>query len=407
VATNALTVAISIVGLWFFARITSALRVPNRGIVVAGFAFTPLLWINSMTTMDYMWALTFVLGAYYFVIRRSPMLAGVMLGLAIASRSTSAVFFVPFAAYLWRDGLAREVRGFAVAALAVAMAFWAPIYWRYDLDFLDFYDSRVWYLNVLRLLGKDCLGLLGAIAVLGALAVSLPRLVSLPRDAVRDKHVMVWLLSIALVALVFLRLPHEAAYLVPLFPFGFLLMARYVRTWALAGAVAMVVLAGFVDLTSPGEEITSEAFTHARLGKGLVLSNRETMLAQREFADDIEALDVPPKTVVSLGFIYPEFAVLNRDRLRIGILEKDRSAISQLSDKGEARLVNGDIVYVWLLDWDDYQRFKQQGYSFWYTLDAGRSTAALHDFRPGLLGGTPIDLGRGPSGGSGAARTDR
>jgi hypothetical protein len=407
VATNALTVAVSLVGLWFFARIASLLDVPNRGIVVAAFAFTPLLWINSMTTMDYMWALTFIVGAYYFLLARSPTLAGLMLGCAIASRATSALFLLPFLVYLLRDGSWRDSRPFTVSAIFIAMVAWAPIYWRYELSFLTFYDSEVWYLNVLRLLGKDTLGLLGALGVLAGAALSLPRLLRLPGDAVRDPHVLCWVLCIAVTAASFARLPHEAAYLIPLFPFAFLLMARYFQPAALALALGAIVLAGFVDLTSPGDEINSEAFTNARPGRGLVLSNRDTMLAQRDFVDDIEALDIRPRTVVSLGFIYPQFAVLNRDRLELGILEKDESAISQLSDKGKATDAARDVVYVWLLDWDSYRDYRDQLYNFMATLDANRSTASLHDYRPALLGAQLIDLGRGPSGGSGAARTDR
>ena len=47
------------------------------------------------------------------------------------------------------------------------------------------------------------------------------------------------------------------------------------------------------------------------------------------------------------------------------------------------------------------------------SVDAGRSTASLYEFRPGLYNDLAknnvriIDLGRGPSGSSGAARTDR
>jgi len=45
-ATNSLTVAVSLLGLWFFARIVAKIELPNRALVVVGFAFTPLLWIN-------------------------------------------------------------------------------------------------------------------------------------------------------------------------------------------------------------------------------------------------------------------------------------------------------------------------------------------------------------------------
>ena len=398
---------VSLVGLWFFARIASVLELPNRAVIVVAFAFTPLLWINSMTTMDYMYALTFTLGSYYFLIVRKSFLAGIMLGLAISSRSTSVFMLLPLVVYMWRDGQRSEIRAFIVTAIAVSFAAWLPIYWKYGIEFFNFYDSKVDYLNVLRLLGKDTLGLFGAMAVIAAIIISLPRLIHLPADALRDKHLDVWLLAIAVTIIAFSRLPHEAAYLIPVYPFGFLLMAKYFQKWVLAGTVAVIIAAGFVDLTSPGDEINSEAFTNAQLGGGLILSNRDTQQAQRDFVRDIEALDIPDNTVVSLGFIYPQFAVRNRDDLDIGILEKDESSISQLSDKGKADDISRRITYVWLLDYEEFLKRKALGYSFMYTLDAGRSTAGLYDYRPGLFGATAIDLGRGPSGGAGAARTDR
>jgi hypothetical protein len=406
-ATNLLTVFISLLGLWFFARIVSKLDVPNRGIVVLAFAFTPLLWINSMTTMDYMWALTFILGAYYFLLDRNVVLAGVMLGLAVGSRSTSIVFVLPLVMYLWRDGHRDEIRSFVVSMLGVAIVAWSPVYWEYGPSMFNFYDSDVGYLNVLRLLGKDTLGLLGSMAVIAAFAVSLPRLRRLPIDAVRDVHVGVWLLAIALTVLTFTRLPHEAAYLIPVYPFGLLLMARYFHAAVLSAAVSVIVLAGFVDLTSPGDEINTEAFTNARLGKGLVLSNRETMLAQRSYVRDLREVEVPENSVVAIGFVYPQFAVENRERFEVGILEEDRGSISQLSDKGKLEDPERNVIYVWLMEYDQFQAYRNLNKNFLYTLDAGRSTIGLYDYRLGFWGAKLIDLGRTPSGGSGAARTDR
>src|SRR6185437_11799245 len=101
IATNALTVFVSLVGVWFFARIVHELEMPNPALLVAGFAFTPLLWINSMNTMDYTWALTFILGSYYFLLLDNDLAAGIFLGLAVGSRLPSAAMLVPFVAYMW------------------------------------------------------------------------------------------------------------------------------------------------------------------------------------------------------------------------------------------------------------------------------------------------------------------
>jgi len=411
-ATNSLTLAISLIGLWFFAQIVRRLELPAAPLVVLGFAFTPLLWINSMNTMDYMWALTFILGCYFFLMRGQVPLAGLMLGLAAASRPTSIAFIVPFAVYIVRDGRRGELRDFAVWSIAPPMLAYLPIVWKYGPDFINFYDAKVGYRNVMRLLAKDCLGLIGSTAVLVAAAVSVPKLLRLPADFLRDKHVTLWVLTILISAIIFVRLPHESAYLIPLYPFGFFVMSRYFRRTMLYLAVGAIVFAGFIDIGTHGADLNAQVFRHARLGEGLVLSNRSTMNSQIAFTRELENYPIQGHSVVMLGFSYPQFAVLNRNRLNIDILNKDLSSISQLTDEGKSVNAAQNITYVWVLDYPTFQKFLEQRFNMYYTLDADRSAHALHGYWPGLYDGQPvpvkpIDLGRGPSGGTGGARTDR
>ncbi len=395
VATNMLTVFISLVGLWFFARIVRHLDLPNRGLLVVGFAFTPLLWINSMNTIDYEWALTFILAAYYFLLTDRPVWSSIMIGLAIGSRIPSAAMLLPFCVYLWRDGKRSEIRTYVIFATGVALLAFSPIVWKYGPSFFNFYDAKVGYRDVIRLLAKDSLGLLGALVLAAAVAVSLPRFFRLPRDFIEDKNVCVWVLAILVVAFTFSRLPHEAAYLIPLFPFAYFVLAKYAHRWVLAAAIVAIVAAGFVDFTTINHEVALSSVKSLRVGQGMLLSNRDTQRAQMAFARDIRGLDLPPNSVVMIGFVYPQFAVLYRDELNLDILEKDKSSISQLSDKGKAIDPKRNITYVWLLEWEDYQKFQQppQATQFFYTLDAGRSTAALYSYRPGVLGAKLIDIG--------------
>ncbi|MGH7623280.1 MAG: hypothetical protein ACREMU_13135, partial [Gemmatimonadaceae bacterium] len=334
IATNSLTVFVSLVGVWFFARIVREIELPNPALIIVGFAFTPLLWINSMNTMDYTWALTFILGSYYFLLLDNDLAAGVMLGLAVGSRLPSAAMLVPFIAYMWRSGKRDEIRTYIVSVIAVALVAFSPIIWKYGPSFLNFYDAKVGYREVIRLLAKDSLGLAGAAAIVIATIVSLPRLARLPGDFVRDKNVMTWVLAIVVAVIVFTRLPHEAAYLIPLYPFAYLLIGKYFQRWVLTGVIAVILLSGFVDFTTTNHEVSVSSLRHVRVGQGMLLSNRDTQHAQIRFTRAIENLKVPDNSVVIVGFVYPELAVSNRDRLSVGLLEKDKSAISQLSDKG-------------------------------------------------------------------------
>jgi hypothetical protein len=406
--TNLSTVFISLVGVYLFARILNVLNLQGRGILTIAFAFAPLLWINSVMTIDYMWALTFIMGAYLALLYKQPTIGGIALGVAAGFRFTSLIMAVPFILLFLRSGQRPSVRPFLVATMLMTIAAYLPVLRVYGLAVANFYDAKVPVLNVLRLLGKDALGVFGAMAVLVGLVVSARRLARLPRDSLSDAHVLTWVSVIVLYFLTFSRLPHEVAYLLPVFPFGFFLMSRYFQRTVLVGVASVIVLAGFVDITSPGAEINRETFANANIGAGMLFSDLDTLRNQMDFAEELAEQEIPPHSVVLTGFIFPEFAVLNWERLEFGILDRDYDAVSMLSDRGEAVDKERDVRYVWLLEWENFRKLRNSGYSFYYVHDAAVSTAYLFDYRPAYFGAKTLMLLRGsPSTGAGAAETER
>jgi hypothetical protein len=265
-------------------------------------------------------------------------------------------------------------------------------------------------------LGKDGLGVIGALALLFAVVVSLPRLRGLLRDLWNDTHVLIWAVVIVVYFASYTRLPHEIAYLSPLFPFGYFLLSRYLSRGLLVGALAIVVVSGFVDITSPGDAlsgINASTFTGARIGKGMLLSDIETLDNQREFARELREVSLSRETVrepaiVIVGFIYPELVVLHKDELDVDILEDDLEAISQLSDKGIARDKTRAVEYVWLLELEEFLGFQERGTNIYFTADAARSTLSVYGYRPALFGATKLQLSREDASiGGGAAAIDR
>ncbi len=417
--TNLTTVLISLTGVYVFAALAKKLELPNRGALTLGFAFAPLLWINSVMTMDYMWALTFLLAAYLTLLDERPTAGGILLGIAAGFRLTSMFMLPVFLLLIWRMRFRDQGRTFAIAALATTMLVYAPVFMTYGLDFLNFYDQDVHIEEFIKRLGKDGLGIIGGLTVLAALLLSAKRLLRLPGDLLRDANVLVWAVAIGVVFASYTRLPHEIAYLIPVFPFGFFLMARYLSRPLLVTALVVIVAAGFVDLTSPDDTtgISASTFTSARVGKGMLLSDVDTLRNQKEFAEELRKLTVSHRAivlpaVVVVGFIYPELVSLYRDELEIAILEKDESAISQLSDKGRACdpacNVRPDIEYVWLLEFDEFQHYLDSGRTVYYTDDAARSTYSVYGYRLGYFGALELQLSRdNPSLAAGTASTDR
>ena len=166
IATNIATAVASLVGVWIFTRLVRLLQVPNRGLVVIAFAFAPLLVINSIATMDYMWALTLILGSYYCTLTRRPVLAGILLGMAVGFRLQSVVMAAPLTYLLWRDVRLREVLPFWFATAGAALLAFSPVLVVYGIKFFNYYDASVGYQDVLRLLGKEALGVIGVLGVL-------------------------------------------------------------------------------------------------------------------------------------------------------------------------------------------------------------------------------------------------
>ncbi len=407
-ATNLSTLAVALAGVYLFARIVRLHELPNAAVLVVGYAFAPLLFINSIATMDYMWALTATLGAYYAVLRGWPVWAGVCLGLAIGFRLQSFVFWPAFAFLLWRGGDLRQIPAFTLAAAGMAILAFAPVLAVYGIDFFNYYDASVFYQDVFRLLAKEALGVLGGLGVLAAAAISLPRLRHLPADAIRDSQIAFWLAIIALDFAAFFRLPHEIAYLIPVFPFGLLIMGRYFTRTAVAIAVSAILFAGVVDVTTPEDGFDLESMRSATIGRGLILSNADTMDAQRDFVEEVLRAEVPDHSVVMAGFVFPQLAVRERDRLTARILERDYDAISMLSDRGEAVDGERDVRYVWLLSYEAFLALRSQGYAFFLVPDAAGGTAAIFDYRPTLFGATFLTLERtAPSASKGTASTDR
>lgn len=417
--TNLSTVLISLVGVYIFASLAKKLDLPNRGVLTLGFAFAPLLWINSAMTIDYMWALTFLMGAYLSLLYGQTQLGGLSLGVAAGFRITSLYMLPILWVYLWRTKKRGEIRQLTFTTFAVTLASYTLVLMSYGLNFLNFFDQKVPLEEFVKRLGKDGLGIIGVMVLLVAVVLSLPRLRTFPRDLRRNADVLLWSAVIGIVFLSYTRLPHEIAYLIPLFPFGFFLMARYMSRTVLVVAMVAIVLAGFVDIMSSDDTsgLSASTFTSASLGKGMLLSDRDTLQNQMDFAHEVRSLtstnnDILKPAVVMVGFIYPELAMLYEHDLTIGILGKDIDAISQLSDKGRACdpscAVAPRIEYVWLLDYDTFLEYKNDGKTIYVTPDAERSTYAVYHYRPEYFGAIELPLSRdNPSLGKGTASTDR
>ena len=366
-ATNTATMLVSLGGALCFAGIVKRCHVEPKGLLTLTYAFTPLLWINSTVTMDYMWGLSFVLASYLLLLERRYVLAGVVLGLAAGFRPTSAAFLGPFFLILLRDrNMGAAVRLGLAMALTATVAF-APEWVRYGTRMFAFADWRPEWGKVARTLGVETLSLLTAGGLGVILLLALPDLRRLPRLVRRDGHFAAWLVAALLIFTVFMRLPLEEGYLIAAVPFALLAMARLLRRPLVVAACLLVMIGGFLDLHTgyTGGWSSPRAILHLRPEKGRVLVDRELRAQRMRIVEEARRYPLPDNAVLTMGYYYPIMAELFHDELALRFREQfDPRIIGPLTDITEA-VDDRNRAYVWLLNEGQVRRYRKQGYSTW------------------------------------------
>ena len=360
VATNAATALAALAGVLVFARIVRETRQPAPGILVIAFAFTPFLVVNSVAAKDYMWSLTFMLAAYQAAIHKRPFLAGVLLGLGTGCRITTAAFALPLVLlFLPSFGAGKEERDwqswrraaiFAGSLAITAFLVFLPVTLQYGTRFWNYANSYISPDIVIRSIGQYSIGALGSLAVLMALALSWKGLVRLPVMIVADVHPRIWLLTLLLYFLAFLRLPIDIAYLIPVYPFAFLLLGRVVNRYLLVGVVAIILFSGMIDLDiSAMHNFNMRTFVDtARPCRSCAEYAHDWHVRSLyiHYARDLADTRVPSHSAILTGGAFPDFAVINWNRFRYGVIDRDRGAVSMLSDDGVMRDSSRDVLYL-------------------------------------------------------------
>lgn len=236
-AVNGLSALWSAIAVVLMAHCLSLMGVRSAPWFSLAVAFTPGFYIASVTSLDYAWAMAFILLSLFFILKNRPVGAGIMLALAVGCRLTSLSFIIPFGLGLYwtrpREHRWIGIGFFGLACMITGALVYSPVLIKYGLSYvMQHWDDPYpgWAIrlamSVLQLFGV--IGLI-TLASLGGAALFRPR--SVLREIrcawaePRWVFFMAWAAVILQVA-VFIPLPHEGAYLIPVLPFAAVLLDR-------------------------------------------------------------------------------------------------------------------------------------------------------------------------------------
>ena len=322
-APNALSAIAAAACAWLGARLFARHGVRDAWLAGAAFVFVPAAYIAGTSSIDYLWAIAFLLAAWLDATDGRAERAGLWLGLAVGSRMTSALFVVPLAWLAWnaaRDHRLLRVGRFASIGAVVGAAWYVPAFLRYGWEMFTYSEIRGGQSTALHFLGGmlhpgesgvpwpliagQATVLLWGVVGTAAVWLALLSLAWQPRAAERAARLAppVWVALGSVVALeliLYLRLPHDEGYLLPAVPFVLLALAAWLtparfRAMCVALLVSPFVFA--VDVTPPKKGLTPAATIawHVPLGREtLVIEPRrgpvQRDLAKRQRMQDVAA----------------------------------------------------------------------------------------------------------------------
>jgi hypothetical protein len=418
VALNGVTALFSVAAALLLARLFRRSGARSGWPAALAFAFVPAVYVGSTAAIDYLWAVAFLLGAWLAALGGRPLATGVLLGLAVGSRITSACFLLPLGIVLWHAVPARRVRAVATAAIAGAVLGalpYVPVLLRYGPGFLSYYDPyngeqhSVWAFvsgmlhpgapafPPLLIAGQATVGvwgIVGCVAVAVALLLAWrdraapPAARALPPPA--RAMAWAWTVAIVLVVALYVRLPHDEGYLIPAVPFVLLGLAALTTARTFRVTAFLIVLSSFVlglDVVPPKKGLTPLVRSPLALAAGREGGERFVLDVLRGPA--LQDLDKRRRTVRVLDATLAAWPALPpHARVIAGLIGPALMDAVPLDPR--------DPRYFNVLTRPQFEAYARAGDPMFYLPDTRGRTERVAGYDPAALGARPLLPDQGP-----------
>lgn len=316
--------------------------------------FTPTFWIVSTETLDSAFALFWLLASYHALLNSNYKLSAVFLGMACGFRPSSGVMLLPALVFLvaarsnWKK-LIEYLVVFGITGLIV----FSPVLVQYGINVLPGFKLRFWMLQV-GYSGVQVFGVIGTLAILIAMLFAGIRKYSSiqSRDLARARDwltrpAMVYAVcTIAVITVLFVRVPDHSEYFLPAVPFILILLDRLLRQ-SMVALPALALLMSLSALLSPQvwklDPLLGVSWTnHLVLAPGTVIQEELDRRRQIEFARAVLSAHIPCDSVVMAGWSLPSIEYLRRLEGDTRCPEDSPIQYVPLLDPNEVRRVVGD-----------------------------------------------------------------
>ncbi|MCI0715530.1 MAG: hypothetical protein L0Y77_04310, partial [Chlorobi bacterium] len=400
VGLNGATAVMSVMASLFFILILKKLGFKNVYLPALAFAFTPVIYINSVNSMDNLWNLAFILASLYFVMRNNLITAGIMLGLANGCRLTSVILTLPFLILIYYYNKAEKPKKILIKLLIFASGAVVVTFISYIPGLLKFgkglFTDVAWaypgiFFIAFRLFIATW-GLIGFSAIVIVCIIELAGRINLRKSAQKKPDwyfdISLWI-AIIFYIIIFMMMPHKPSYLVPLIPMLLILLGRFLSPKFYRFVCISLIISPFLlgvyrtelDVKpETSDYVVKIGFSGSDIFfdpiNGPILTEHSKRINQLEFRDKIlaEGSRLKRKSVVVIGEAYP-FIIVTLPAKVVG---------GKVID-----YVQGNVIYEYSSDSTKLNYYMQNGYDIYYL--PGEEAISLQLYGVDLKSyGTPI-----------------
>jgi hypothetical protein len=373
-ATNSLTMLLSLLSVFIYARILKILDHPNRGLLIITYAFLPVLWINSTNTMDYTWSLCFVIITWLFILKRQWMVAGLMMGLAIGSRLPVLLLLFPFSYLCYSEERnSKNTLRFLSTATITSILFYTPLLLTYGLGFIQRYPSETGLLQI-GYLGIKQFGFLTLVALVVILSFSHRELRRAIAD--HDRHNMFVLFAILAGLISFAAMPYHIEYVIPFIPFVLQFTYRIGKRPLLMIFSILALSHGFVT-TIKIQHMADGSIATSLFERGMIIRNITDRKQQLEFVRRMSGSRVDDHSTVIIG---PWLPILAYQDKNVSSVRETKRMYDPNRPREGVQNFQRDISYRYLLTLDELQKLRKKNRMIYYIEGIREFTIDVYDY---------------------------
>jgi hypothetical protein len=243
----------------FFSLIARDLKCRYPVLLGVVLAFVPVIYISSVSSIDFTWGLAFSMASFYAILHRHALPSAILLGCAIGTRLTWGALIIPFSIVLFdaaRHGAVRRLfLGFVGPALATGCLFYFQSWSIYGLSFINYEPYEFSTESAIKSLTTDIWGVIGTLTIASACASGMRQLLwnrpGETRPALLPGQLRSAGIAIILIYLfAFFIMPLKGAYLIPTIPVVIIILSRTLRRRALIiTCILLCISPFFISLT--------------------------------------------------------------------------------------------------------------------------------------------------------------